>query len=87
MLLKRSFPEEKTKKEPDEDELHKIMKEQYNHIKNTVLKPITFAVGMKRCHGCGEFFESGFYLDTLFYCKKCTVKDFKNFIEIRKECE
>lgn len=63
------------------------MKDQYNHIKNTVVRPVMFGDGMKRCSGCQEFFESGFYLDNLFYCKKCTIKDFKNFLDIRKEVE
>ena len=59
----------------------------YEKIKNTVIRPISFTEGMKRCSGCHEFFEDGFYLDNLFYCKKCTVKDFKNFLDIRKEVE
>lgn len=63
------------------------MQDQYNKLKNTILRPVTFIEGMKRCNHCHEFFDKGFYLDNHFYCKKCTINDFKNFIEIRKEVE
>ena len=63
------------------------MKEQYKQLANTVIKPVKFNGNMKRCSHCNEFFKEGFYLDDLFYCKKCTVDDFKNFLIIRKEVE
>lgn len=63
------------------------MKEQYGHLKKTVLRPVVYTEKVKRCSGCHEFFEKGFLLDNQFYCKKCAVNDFKNFLEIRKEVE
>jgi len=63
------------------------MLDQYNHIKKTNIRPVKFPDGVKRCSGCHEFYNNGFYLDNLFYCKECSIKDFKNFLEIRKEVE
>lgn len=86
MKLKRGIPEEE-QEDPQDKELDNIMKEQYDQLKKTIVRPVMFGDGMKRCSGCHEFFDHGFMLDNQFYCKKCTIEDFKNFLEIRKEVE
>ena len=36
---------------------------------------------------CDELFNKGFLIDDDFYCKKCAIDNFKNYIKLRKECE
>ena len=39
------------------------------------------------CVNCDELFNKGFLIDDDFYCKKCAIDNFKNYIKLRKECE
>lgn len=52
----------------------------------TVIEPIAKNEYIQ-CNSCNEFFNSGFYLDDIFYCKSCTIKDFKEYLDLRKECD
>lgn len=52
---------------------------------NTIIKPVRAPEGkLYRCKKCGELCETGFILDNKFYCKRCTVDDFKNYMEKRR---
>lgn len=51
---------------------------------DTTIQPIAF-LDYKKCGGCGEFYDSGFLLDNVFRCKKCTIDDFSNYLKNNKE--
>ncbi len=51
----------------------------YYRSSNTMLKPVKLK-DYDSCSKCHLFFNKGFLIDDVFYCKDCTVKDFKNYV-------
>lgn len=50
------------------------------------LQPVKLS-SFNACVNCDELFNKGFLIDDDFYCKKCAIDDFINYIKLRKECE
>lgn len=49
------------------------------------ITPISSNRNHFKCKECGEFYEQGFLVNDVFYCKGCTVKNFKKyFIKLKK---
>lgn len=70
----------KTEKLRKEQELQKLLKEGKKSI-----VPISSPRGHLKCHHCGEFLQKGFLVDNTFYCKNCTVENFKKYFKKYKK--
>lgn len=35
-----------------------------------------------RCNNCKEYYNTGFLIDNVFYCRECAQKDFENYIKL-----
>ena len=51
----------------------------YYRCKETFLKPVKLS-NYIHCQNCGFLYNNGFLIDEDFYCKDCTIQDFKNYI-------
>ena len=56
----------------------------YEKQKLRVLQPVKTDKYYYQCKNCKQIFSSGFMLDDKFYCKDCTKKDFKQFLNTYK---
>ena len=53
--------------------------------RDTVISPIAYK-HKHQCYVCEQYYETGFIVDEAhFYCKSCISKDFKNFLNNRRE--
>lgn len=51
---------------------------------NTVIKAVRFRENTcMKCSNCGQYFKSGFLLDTTFMCGDCAKQDFKEYMKKR----
>lgn len=73
-----------------ESNLNTDIKEEFKskHNKNTVIENII--LGEEKCYlkcaHCNQFFNKGYLLDKVFYCKDCAKKDFLNYLnKVKKE--
>ena len=73
-----------------ESNLNIDIKEEFKnkHNKNTVIENII--LGEEKCYlkcaHCNQFFNKGYLLDKVFYCKDCAKKDFLNYLnKVKKE--
>ena len=58
---------------------HKESNSNYYRCKETFLKPVKLS-NYIHCQNCGFLYNTGFLIDEDFYCKDCTIQDFKNYI-------
>lgn len=73
--------EQKSNKKYIDDEDYVIEKQK----RRTKITPIKINKGFRRCCGCDSFVDSGFRINSDFYCKKCAAEDFKNYVKLVKK--
>lgn len=70
---------------------NKINEEQHNNkvyldrVGSTVLQPVKIIGKHRKCEHCGEFYDRGFTVDGIFYCKNCTIMNFKKYFDKYKK--
>lgn len=80
-VIKNSKTESKVKNTKTKNTINKEL-EEYG---NTTIQPVRAPEGkLYECKKCGELCETGFILNNKFYCKRCTIDDFKNYMEKRR---
>lgn len=79
---------ENNKKILEEQLLSKIKLEKLKRaeiLNKRTLTPIHYGERYYKCYNCNNLFNKGFLLDDLFYCKKCAIQDFQDYMNLKKE--
>lgn len=83
--IKKNVDKVKTKINKEIDNLTLEDKKFLKEKGKKIIQPVRFAKGHIKCTDCGELYNTGFYIDGKFYCKKCTVSDFRCYLDVYRK--
>lgn len=83
--IKNNVNKVKTKIDKEIDDLTSQDKKFLKEKGKKTIQPVRFSKGHIKCTDCGELHNTGFYIDGKFYCKKCTITDFRCYLDIYRK--